>query len=311
MAESRLDVFCGENTALSRSQAQRLIREGSITVDGKAAKANRVLKPGECIEIVYPAPVPSKAQAQEMPLSILYEDADLLVVDKPQGMVVHPAAGHADGTLVNALLYHIQDLSGIGGEMRPGIVHRIDRMTSGLLVVAKNDRTHLALSDQFKKHTAFRWYAAICEGNFKEDAGTVDMPIGRHKTDRKKMAVTPDGRDAVTHWQVVERLSGYTLLLAKLETGRTHQIRVHMAYLNHPLAGDMVYGCKKAALGLSGQALHGYRLAFTHPASGKEMVFYAPIPPYFMDALKRLGDQRRPEAVLAQLKGLESLQKEK
>ena len=285
----RVDAYLGEETPLSRSQAQRLIREGNVSVNDRPVKANCVLKPGDAVLVTVPPPRATTALPEDIPISVLYEDGDLAVIDKPQGMVVHPAPGHDSGTLVNALLYAMDDLSGVGGELRPGIVHRIDRMTSGLLVVAKNDPAHRSLSQQFKDHSAHRSYIAIAEGNFPEDSGTVDAPIGRHPTDRKRMAAVSGGREAVTHWRVLERFGAFTLLHLALETGRTHQIRVHMAYLGHPLAGDDVYGPEKRKLGLSGQALHGYRLSFVHPGTDESMVFYAALPDYFCSALKKLG----------------------
>jgi 23S rRNA pseudouridine1911/1915/1917 synthase len=228
-------------------------------------------------------------EPEDIPLDVVYEDADLAVINKPKGMVVHPAPGNPNGTLVNALLYRFRTLSETGGETRPGIVHRIDKLTSGLLVVAKNDFTHEALAGQFAAHTAHREYMCIVHGNLKEDSGTVDAPIGRHKTDRKRMAVTEDGRRAVTHWRVLERFGTETLLDVSLETGRTHQIRVHMAYIKHPIVGDEVYGSAAPKLGLNGQALHGYRLTFTHPRTGETMTFTAPLPEDFKTALTRLG----------------------
>lgn len=285
----RVDAYLAEETDLSRSQVQRLIREGSATVNGEPVKPNCLLRIGDAVQLTVPAPKPASAAPEDIPLHIVYEDGDLAVIDKPQGMVVHPAPGHDSGTLVNALLYAMEDLSGVGGELRPGIVHRIDRMTSGLLVVAKNDAAHRGLSEQFKDHSANRAYIAIAEGNFSEDTGTVDAPVGRHPTDRKRMAVAANGREAVTHWRVLERFGAFTLLQLTLETGRTHQIRVHMAHLKHPLAGDDIYGPAKQKLGLAGQALHGYRLRFVHPGTGEPMVFYAPMPDYFLAALKKLG----------------------
>ena len=303
-APSRLDVAAAAGAELSRAKAQRLIREGMVTVNGEAARSNRVLKAGDVLEIEIPAPKPVETAAEEIPLSSVYEDKDILVVDKPQGMVVHPSAGHESGTLVNGLLYCVDDLSGVGGELRPGIVHRIDRMTSGLLVVAKNDAAHAALAAQFAAHTAHRSYLAIVHGNLKEDAGTVDVPIGRHPVDRKRMAVVQrGGRRAVTHWRVLERYGAYTLLELRLETGRTHQIRVHMAYKKHPIAGDDVYGGGSNALGLTGQALHGYRLALTHPGSMERMTFYAPIPAYFTAALTRLHSACTAEEWMEKLAG--------
>ncbi len=297
-AAMRIDAYLAEKTELSRSQAQRLVKQEAIRVNGMAVKPNHMLGFGDEIEIQYPETAAYDTLPEDIPLTILYEDADLLVVDKPQGMVVHPAPGHASGTLVNALLYAVDDLSGVGGAMRPGIVHRIDRMTSGLLVVAKNDKTHRALSEQFGTHDAHRSYLAIALGNFKEDGGTIRARIGRHHTDRKKMAVTQDGREATTHWRVLERFGAYTLLLLVLETGRTHQIRVHLSSIGHPVAGDEVYGGGKKTLGLDGQALHGYRLTFTHPTTGETHTFVSPPPSYFCAALKRAGCSRSAEEVV-------------
>ncbi len=287
--EGRLDRFLAEASGLTRNQVQRLIREGAVEVNGAPARAGRLLSTGDEVLLTVPDPVEIDAVPEDMPLDIVYEDADICVIDKPQGLVVHPAPGHATGTLVNGLLYHFGALSAVGGALRPGIVHRIDRMTSGLLVVAKNDAAHLALTEQFRTHAAGRTYVALVDGNLREDCGTVDTPIGRHPRDRKRMAVVPEGRSAVTHWQVLERFGSHTLLRIGLETGRTHQIRVHMAYLRHPVAGDDVYGGAKKQLGLDGQALHGYRLRLFHPADGREMVFHAPLPAYFVHALERLG----------------------
>lgn len=301
----RLDALVAAKTELSRTQAQRLIREGSITLNGETVKPNATANAGDKIEICYPEPETTDVVPEDIPLDVCYEDKDLLVVDKPQGMVVHPAPGHADGTLVNALLYRVGDLSGIGGELRPGIVHRIDRMTSGLLVVAKNDFAHRALSDQFRVHTARRSYAAIADGNFKEDSGTIDAPIARHPIDRKKMAIVTGGREAVTHWRVAERYGTYTLLQIELETGRTHQIRVHLMSIGHPVTGDDVYGSAKRKLGLDGQALHGYRLTFVHPRTKESMAFYAPLPDYFSKALRIAGEHRDAGDVLEELKKLE------
>ncbi len=302
----RLDALVAAETELSRTQAQRLIREGKITLNGAAVKPNAIVSPGDEIEICRPEPVETGVLPEDIPLHVLYEDGDLLVVDKPQGMVVHPAPGHADGTLVNALLYHIGDLSGIGGELRPGIVHRIDRMTSGLLVVAKSDAAHRALSDQFRNHTAHRSYAALADGNFREDSGTIDAPIARHPVDRKKMAIVDGGREAVTHWRVAERYGQHTLLQLELETGRTHQIRVHLASLGHPVTGDDVYGGAKRKFGLAGQALHGYRLTFRHPRTRENMVVYAPIPDWFLKALRLAGEVKDANELLGLLKQLEN-----
>ena len=301
----RLDSFVAAETELSRTQAQRLIREGAILLNGKAVKPNVTVAAGNLVDIIYPDPVETDVLPENIPLDILYEDEDLLVVNKPQGMVVHPAPGHESGTLVNALIYHIQDLSGIGGELRPGIVHRIDRMTSGLLVVAKNDMAHRALSDQFRDHSAHRSYAALVDGNIREESGKVDAPLARHPVDRKRMAIVPGGREAVTHWQVVARYGQYTLLQIELETGRTHQIRVHLYSMQHPVTGDDVYGREKRPFGLIGQALHGYRLTFRHPKNGEQMVFYAPLPDYFMIALTKAGEKENAGEVLSRLQSLE------
>lgn len=304
-AEARLDAFVASETELSRTQAQRLIRDGAILLNGKTVKPNVQTTIGDRIDVTYPEASDTDVLPEDIPLDIIYEDQDLLVISKPQGMVVHPAPGHEQGTLVNALLYHIHDLSGIGGEKRPGIVHRIDRMTSGLLVVAKNDVTHHALSDQFRDHTAYRSYVALVDGNFREDKGTVDAPLARHPVDRKKMAVVTGGREAITHWNVAARYGQYTLLQIELETGRTHQIRAHMASIQHPVTGDDVYGRKKRPFGLDGQALHGYRLVFLHPRKKEWLVFYAGIPPYFMSAVRKAGETRTAEELLDDLKILE------
>ena len=301
----RLDAFVAAETELSRTQAQRLIRDGAILLNGKSVKPNAITTAGDLVDITFPDPVETDVLPENIPLDVVYEDVDLLVINKPQGMVVHPSAGHESGTLVNALLYHIRDLSGIGGELRPGIVHRIDRMTSGLIVVAKNDEAHRALSDQFRDHSAHRSYAALVDGNIREDEGTVNAPLARHPVDRKRMAIVQGGRDAVTHWRVAARYGQYTLLQIELETGRTHQIRVHMASRQHPVTGDDVYGREKRPFGLQGQALHGYRLAFEHPRTKEKMVFYAPLPEYFMNALRKAGETIDESDVLKRLKELE------
>lgn len=301
----RLDSFVAGETDLSRTQAQRMIRDGMILLNGKIVKPNAAVTIGDSVDVTYPDPVETDVLPEDIPLEILYEDSDLLVINKPQGMVVHPAPGHESGTLVNALLFHIRDLSGIGGEHRPGIVHRIDRLTSGLLVVAKNDLTHRALSDQFRDHTAHRSYAALVDGNIRQDSGTVSAPLARHPVDRKRMAIVQGGREAVTHWTVAARYGQYTLLQIELETGRTHQIRVHMASLQHPVTGDDVYGREKRPFGLQGQALHGYRLTFRHPARCEEMVFYAPIPDYLMHALTKAGETKGRESVTLLLQSIE------
>lgn len=287
----RLDKFISlkaEN--MTRSAAEKLIESGNVSVAGKRAEKSHRCAVGETVELLLPDPVPAGALPQNIPLDIRYEDDDLLVVNKPKGMVVHPAAGHADGTLVNALLAHCgSSLSGINGVMRPGIVHRIDKDTSGLLIVAKNDFAHRGLAAQIKTHSFTRIYEAVVVGNLKQDAGTVDEPIGRHPVNRKKMAVTlKNSRAAVTHWQVIARYEGYTHVRLKLETGRTHQIRVHMAYLGHPVAGDTVYGVKKAVPGLKGQCLHARVIGFIHPRSGNYVEVTSELPTYFTDFLKCL-----------------------
>ena len=287
----RLDAFlarCGEN--LSRSAAQKLIEEGQVKRNGKPGKKNDKLVPGDSIEYTIPEPKEVDIKATEMALDIAYEDDDLLVINKPKGLVVHPAAGHQDDTLVNGLLYALgDDLSGINGELRPGIVHRIDKDTSGLLAVAKNDFAHAFLASQLKDHSMARTYEAIVCGTFREDSGTVDAPIGRHPSDRKKMCVTErNSRNAVTHWEVVKRYRGYTHIRCKLETGRTHQIRVHMAHIGHPLLGDTVYGHKKPELGQSSQCLHAGALCFRHPRDGRPVMVFAPMPEYFLQVIDKL-----------------------
>ena len=273
----RLDVFAAALAGVTRSRAGALIREGRVTVDGAAqGKAGFKLKPGAAVRVEIPEAAPAAAQPEDIALDIVYEDEDLAVVFKPSGMVVHPAAGNETGTMVNALLARLDNLSGIGGEIRPGIVHRIDKDTSGLLLVAKNDRAHLSLSEQIKAHTVQRAYRAIVIGGFREDEGTVEGPIGRHPTDRKRMAIVPNGREAVTHWTVLERLRGATLIEARLTTGRTHQIRVHMASIGHPVLGDPVYGPKKSPYPVTGgQLLHACRIGFVHPRTGERMLFEA------------------------------------
>lgn len=292
----RLDRFLAENADMTRSRAAQLCDDGKITVNAKTAKKNLVLKAGDCVQAEIPPPVEIDALPEELPLKIIYEDSDLLIVDKPQGMVVHPAAGNYTGTLVNALLYHCKDsLSGINGKIRPGIVHRIDKNTAGLLMVAKNDIAHEGLAAQIKEHSFLRRYHAVVYGNLKNDSGTVDMPIGRHPTDRKKMAVYDSVklgvRNAVTHYRVLERFAGYTYVELTLETGRTHQIRVHMAYLGHPVVGDDVYAApfvKKDKNKFNGQLLYAMELGFVHPASGKQMHFNGELPDYFSHFLDKL-----------------------
>ena len=276
---------------LTRSAAQKWMEEGRVTLNGKPVKKNAPLKAGDTLLVSPPQPQDIDLIPQDIPLDIVYEDGDLLVINKPKGLVVHPAAGHWSGTLVNALLYHCRDsLSGINGELRPGIVHRIDRDTSGLLIVAKNDKAHLALAAQLQDHSLFRLYHAVVVGGFKEESGTVDAPLARHPVDRKRMAVcrTGEGREAITHWQVVDSQGGYSHITCRLETGRTHQIRVHMASIGHPLVGDVVYGSKKPFPGLAGQCLHAACLTFTHPTTGERMTVEAPLPDWFTKTLQRL-----------------------
>ena len=287
----RLDAFLARSVPdLSRSAAQKLIEEGLVTRNGKPGKKNDKLNVGDAVSYEIPEPKAVDIAPKEMPLDIVYEDDDLLVINKPKGLVVHPAAGHSDDTLVNGLLYALgDDLSGINGELRPGIVHRIDKDTSGLLAVAKNDLAHTVLASQMKDHSMARTYEAIVCGVMKEDSGTVDAPIGRHPSDRKKMCVTQrNSKPAVTHWEVIRRYRGYTHIRCKLETGRTHQIRVHMAYIGHPILGDTVYGHKKPELGQSSQCLHAGTLCFAHPRDGHPVVVYAELPQYFQDVLEKL-----------------------
>ena len=289
----RADKFIARSAeGLSRSAVQRLLESGDITKGGKPLKKNEVLTAGDVLEVRIPDPVPTKALPQEIPLDVVYEDEDVIVVNKPVGMVVHPAPGHSDDTLVNALLFHCgSSLSGIGGELRPGIVHRIDRDTSGLLIAAKNDAAHLSLAEQLQDHTMYREYEAVVTGTLREDSGTIDAPIGRHPTDRKKMTIDRKaGRQAVTHWKVLARYPGYTHVQCRLETGRTHQIRVHMAGIGHPVLGDPVYGNRSTAWpGLSGQCLHARRLSFLHPRTGDRMTLECPLPEYFISVLTKLG----------------------
>ena len=275
---------------LTRSAAQRLLEEGLVTLGGVPVKKNRRTEPGEVYAALLPEPELPEPEPQDIPLDIVYEDADVVVVNKPRGMVVHPAPGHPDGTLVNALLWHCgESLSGVGGERRPGIVHRIDKDTSGLIIAAKNDYAHLALSAQLADRSLSRVYEAVARGEFREEAGTVDAPIGRHPTERKRMAVTERGsRPAVTHWEVIARCRGWTHIRCRLETGRTHQIRVHMAYIGHPLLGDMVYGAKKPERGLEGQCLHARELKFVHPRTGESVHLTTELPEYFQQVLASL-----------------------
>ena len=286
----RADAYLASVTDYTRSQIQKWLKDGALLQNGKAVKPNSAIRAGDTLRLSVPEAPETLAVPQDIPLDIVYEDDDLCVIHKPKGMVVHPAPGNPDGTLVNALLFHFASLSGVGGAQRPGIVHRIDRDTSGLLVVAKNDTAHERLAAQFADHSAHRDYVCLVHGNWKEDTGTIDAPIGRHPVDRKRMAVVPNGRRAVTHWRVLQRYGEATFLDVTLETGRTHQIRVHMAYCKHPIIGDPVYGSVAPKLGLYSQALHGYRLTFTHPSTQETMTFTAPMPYDFETALRRLSD---------------------
>lgn len=281
--DKRIDVFVSQNTDFSRNSVQILLEEGKISVNDKKVSKSYKMKTGDCLTIIIEQAKDVGITAEDIPLDIYYEDDDLLVVNKPKGMVVHPANGNENGTLVNALMYHCKDsLSGINGEIRPGIVHRIDKDTSGLLVIAKNDIAHEHLAKQFKEHSINRIYHAIVYGNVKEDSGDVEAPIGRHKTDRKKFCITQtNSKYAFTHYDVVDRLKGFTLVKCKLKTGRTHQIRVHMQSLGHPLAGDPVYGPKNCITELKGQALHAGVLGFVHPKTGEYIEFSSPWPPEF------------------------------
>ncbi len=290
-ADAALARLCPE---LTRSAAQKLLDAGQVLLHGKPLKKKDRLTEGDQLEVELPDVQEVDLQPENIPLDIVYEDDDVIVVNKPKGLVVHPAAGHWSGTLVNALMYHCKDsLSGINGELRPGIVHRIDMNTSGLLIVAKNDFAHQALAAQLKDHSLARTYECIVVGGIREDSGTIDAPIGRHPTDRKKMAVTENNsREAVTHWQVLERFSGYTRLQCRLETGRTHQIRVHLAWRNHPILGDTVYGHKKPEMGLDSQCLHARELTFRHPRTGEEVTVSCPLPDYFEAVLEKLRNKR-------------------
>lgn len=291
-AGKRIDSYLSEQlTGVTRSMAQNWIEQKYVTLEqGSMLKKNYKLTAGDCIHVQIPDAQAVEIVPQDIPIDIIYEDADIIVVNKARGMVVHPAAGNWDGTLVNALMFHCGDrLSGINGEIRPGIVHRIDKDTSGLLVVAKNDRAHQSLAEQIACHSAAREYQAIVVGNPRADSGTIEQPIGRHKTDRKKMAIVPDGREAITHYQVLERYRGYALMAFQLETGRTHQIRVHMASIGHPIIGDPLYGIKKDRFSnLEGQCLHAYRLSLDHPRTGERMTFESPLPPYFTAVQNKL-----------------------
>ena len=288
-AGSRIDKYISDNIAeLTRSAVQGLISGGQVTADGRTVSKNYKIRGGEEISVEIPDPQPMDAVPEDIPLDIIYEDDDLLVVNKPKGMVVHPAHGNYNGTLVNALLHHCGDsLSGINGVIRPGIVHRIDKDTSGLLIVAKNDKAHIHLAEQIKVHSFTREYEAVACGHFKETEGTIDAPIGRHKTDRKKMCVTTENsRNAVTHYSVIKQYGGYAHVRLRLETGRTHQIRVHLSYIGHPVLGDGVYG--KTYKGIEGQCLHARKIGFIHPSTGEYMEFTSPLPDYFVSILNKL-----------------------
>lgn len=295
-AGERIDKFLSDTLdGFTRSGISKRIADGNVTVNGTEISKNYKCRMNDNILVIVPDAVPLEVQAQNIPLDIVYEDDDLLVVNKPKGMVVHPAAGNYSKTLVNALLYHCRDsLSGINGVIRPGIVHRIDKDTSGLLIVAKNDAAHLSLAEQIKQHSFHRAYQAVCYGNIKEDSGTVHQPIGRNPKDRKKMAVTDkNSKDAVTHYEVLKRYGDFTHIKCILETGRTHQIRVHMAYIGHPLAGDSVYGPKKVIESLNGQCLHAGEIGFIHPRTGEYLEFRSGLPDYFTAFLNKLDKRNR------------------
>ncbi len=294
MADERLDVLVAAKLGVTRSRAERLIRDGQVRVDGAVqAKPGLRPAPGAAIEAVLPPPAPMEAEAEDLPLTILYEDAHLAVIDKPAGMVVHPAAGNESGTVVNALLHHLDGLSGIGGTLRPGIVHRLDKDTSGLLLVAKDDRAHLALSCALKARQVHKTYQAVALGGFHEDEGVIEQPIARHPKDRKRMAVVPCGREARTGYRVLERFDGAALLAVDLITGRTHQIRVHLAWAGHPLLGDPIYGAKNARLTASRLMLHAWRIEFAHPVTGETMRFEAAPPEAFAAVVQRLARTKK------------------
>ncbi len=284
----RLDVYLQDTCELSRSYVKKLFDAGHITLNNKTAKAGQKCREGDVLTIDFPPLQELSAVPQNIPIQFVYQDDHMAVVNKPKGMAVHPSAGNYDGTLVNALLYHLKDLSGINGTLRPGIVHRLDKDTSGLLVVAKNDNAHKHLAEQIKEKNAYREYTALVVGNIQRDTGTIDAPIGRHKKDRLKYAVVPDGKEAVTHFEVLCRYEGYTLIRCRLETGRTHQIRVHMKHYGNPIVGDPLYGTKKIELSKNGQLLHATRLGLIHPVHLEEMVFFAPLPSDFEEILQKL-----------------------
>lgn len=285
--KGRVDKVLADRLEASRSQIQQWLKEGAVTCQGDPIRANYKVKAGDQLVIQVPEPESLDLEPEDIPLTIVYQDQDVAVINKPQGMVVHPSAGHPNGTLVNALLYHMTDLSSINDVVRPGIVHRIDKDTSGLLMIAKNDHAHEALAKQLKDKTSLRKYVALVHGNISHEKGTINAPIGRSKVNRKMQAVQEDGKPAVTHFTVLERFDQFTLVELQLETGRTHQIRVHMQYIGFPLAGDPVYGPKKTLKG-NGQFLHAKLLGFTHPTTGESMVFEAPLPEFFEETLKKL-----------------------
>ena len=285
----RLDVFLSEMlSGHTRSSVKRLIEKGCVMKNGEAAKPSDSIAAGDTVRVSVPEPDATEIVPQDIPIEIVYQDEDIAVINKKQGMVVHPAAGNPDGTLVNAVMYHIKDLSGINGELSPGIVHRLDKDTSGLIVIAKNDAAHVSLAEQIKEKTARRIYRAVLIGNLKEDSVTVDASIGRHRTDRKKMAVVPDGRSARTIFNVLERFGDYTYVECELKTGRTHQIRVHAKHIGHPVLGDPVYSSGRSPFRLEGQLLHACRMTLKHPVTGESMEFVSPLPDYFEDVLDRL-----------------------
>lgn len=290
----RLDKYIAQKQeSLSRVMIQKLIEEGNILVNGEKSKPSYNVQEGDKITIQIPEVKATDLKAQEIPLDIIYEDDDIIVVNKAKGMVVHPAVGNPDGTLVNAIMAHCKgNLSGIGGELRPGIVHRLDKDTSGLLIIAKNDKAHLEMSEQIQKRQVNKTYLALVRGAISENEATINMPIGRSTRDRKKMAVTKNGKEAITHFKVLDRFVGYTYLQVRIETGRTHQIRVHMAEIGHPVVGDMVYSNGKNEFGVEGQMLHATSLEFKHPITGKEMHLEAPLPEYFEEVLKELKNKR-------------------
>ena len=288
----RIDVFLADAfPEFSRSHYKTMILDGRVLVNGRRIKPNYMMRLGDEVSIEKHPPKSVEIGPEDIPLNIVYEDSDIIVIDKARGMVVHPAPGNENGTLVNALLFHAKDLSGINGELRPGIVHRIDKDTTGLIVAAKNDAAHVSLAKQIERKTAGRTYIALVHGGFNQESGVVDAPIGRHRRDRKKMAVVPNGRSARTHYRVLKAYQGYTLLELKLETGRTHQIRVHMKHIGHPVAGDPVYGVKNEKLGFNKQLLHAAVLSFKHPGTGEEMTFKAPLPADFEAVLKKLKEK--------------------